>query len=128
MTAVLGALSKAMGMDLRPAFQVKDVSHHEVTRRVVRRDPEKGFIYEDVTEPAGHMVFFPHGHSIHVRTLDELERLHFTHAAAIVDMKTGEVVPPTGEVSLEELSNRRTKGNRRNGGLASLIEDADAEE
>ena len=124
MSAQLQAMSRAMGMDLKPAFQVKDVSHRTVTSKVVRRDPKLGLVYEDKEVQAGYMVFFPHGHSIHVDKA-ELSRLHFTHDASIVDMKTGEVVPPVGEVSLEELSNRKTQKTRRNGGLASLVDDAD---
>lgn len=75
----------------KPAFSV-EILEGTRKRTVCKRDPEKGFRYEDVEEPAGYLVTFPRGHSIRVKDKQELQRLGFTEALPIVDMSTGDVI------------------------------------
>ena len=104
---------------IQPRYEVEQVDEM-VTRTLTRfehqRDEDgkiirgKGhFVYEEIEEPFGYMVYFPSGHSLRVRTTEELRRLGFHKQAGLVDMETGEVIKPDEEVlSLKDRVLRKT--------------------
>ncbi len=63
-------------------------------------------------EDRGFMVYFPDGHSIHVRNENKLKELGFNKPANFVDMETGEEVDQPLAISLKELSARKTQPSR----------------
>lgn len=58
----------------------------EVTRKHRKWEPGKGFYDEDVLEPAGFLVFFPKGHNLRLKTLDELEFYGLTNDPRFANM------------------------------------------
>jgi hypothetical protein len=56
------------------------------------------------------MVYFPRGHAIRVRNMQELRRLGFDRQPGLVDMDSGEeVAVAETEVSLRDMSERKIK-------------------
>lgn len=102
-------------MKIRPRFETEDVSDRKFTRRIAKHNG-KTFSYAEKTEKGGFMVYFPQGHSIHVRTERELKRLGFDRAPSMIDMVTGEEV--NMNTSLKERSGwmtKVTKGSQSDG-------------
>lgn len=120
--------------NLKPAFQVKPFKG-ETVRNVCAfikdKDDEKqykappghrGLYSREVKDTGGYIVYFPHGHSIRVRTDEELDRLKLDIGKApYVDMDTGETVQ-MGQ-SLEALSNAKLARSRS--GRAALAAEED---
>lgn len=96
-------------MNIRPRFETEPVKDQNFTRTVAKHDG-KTFSYAKKSEKGGYMVYFPQGHSIHVRTDKELKRLGFDRPSGFIDMESGEEVPLN--MSLKERSIRKTKPSR----------------
>ena len=100
-----------MERNLKPRFEVQELEG-TLPRRVatpkIRLDDDGkpklnkdgdnillgGFEYEDIQCPAGWMVYFPSGSSIHVWTKEEMERQGFLGEVPLTDMDTGDTVGP----------------------------------
>lgn len=76
---------------IKPAFTVEKLDG-TYKRTVYERDKEKGLIRKEEEAPRGYLVRMLKGHSIHVATYPELERLGFAGAVPLVDASEGEVV------------------------------------
>lgn len=100
-----------LGMDIKPRFETEDISAKKFIRTVANHNG-KGLSYEKKDTKCGYMVYFPQGHSIHVRTRAELKRLGFDRQAGLIDMESGEEVPVNANRSLKEHVNRKTKPTR----------------
>lgn len=94
------------GQDVKPEFEVEIL---EGTEKVIRSFYEDGkFTQKEETIPRGYMVYFPAGHSIRVRSMEEMRRLGFDRAPNLVDMESGEEIPKSN-TSLKENTRRRTR-------------------
>lgn len=103
-------LSQMQAMDVRKPYEVYPLPGSvKKTKRSIKAVGEKTLangksrtIYrhftEEVTEPAGFIVKFPFGHSIRVRSQEELERLGFHLVPGLVSMVTGDVILPNTTV------------------------------
>lgn len=108
-----------MQPQLRPQYQVEPLEgkrKKRIVRIVAKKDEDTGkiareFVFDEKEVPAGYMVYFPQGHSIRVSE-EELVRLGFKEDPDLVDMSTGDVLPAQKQVSLKELTKRRTKPSR----------------
>jgi len=88
---------------------VHDIMREEKTNKFL------GFNKRTVKEPAGYMVYFPHGHSIRVESEQRLKEMGFADRSGFVDLDTGELVEEAGNVrSLKEMVlSKATKRARR---------------
>ena len=100
-----------LGMDIKPRFETEDISAKKFIRTIASHNG-KTFSFEKKDDKCGYMVYFPQGHSIHVRTTEELKRLGFHRQAGLIDMESGEEVPMSMNRSLKEHVVRKTKPSR----------------
>jgi len=100
-----------LGMEIKPRFETEDISEKKSIRTIANHDG-KTFTFEKKDDQCGYMVYFPQGHSIHIRTKGELKRLGFHRQANLIDMESGEEVPLAMNRSLKEHVNRKTKPSR----------------
>lgn len=100
-----------IGLDIKPRFETEDISAKKFIRNVAKHDG-KSFSFDKKDMKCGYMVYFPQGHSIHVRTKEELKRLGFDRQAGLIDMESGEEVPVSMNRSLKEHVIRKTKPTR----------------
>jgi hypothetical protein len=86
----------------------------DTTKRVlVKKENGKNFEYEEVAISGGFMVYFPQGHSIRVRNVEELRRLGISPSKIpLVDMNSGEEVGDEVSTSLKQSVERSTKPAR----------------
>ena len=68
-----------------------------------------GFEYEDREVPAGWMVYFPNGSSIHVWTEEEMIRQNFLEDPDLVNMETGDLMGKSSNVSLKSRSEQKER-------------------
>lgn len=108
-------------MDVKPRFETEAIKGKTYQRNVYTHDG-KGLKATKKETKRGYMVYFPQGHSIHVRDDVELKRLGFHRTPALVDMTTGEELPAQLNTSLKERSARMTKPSRGNDGAETLDE------
>ena len=98
--------------DIKPRFEV-DVLKGKRVRRMASPKKDKngkllgGFEYTDVDAPAGYMVYFPSGSSIHIWTMEEMIRQGFDKDPKLVDMESGEERPAMEDISLKSRSERK---------------------
>jgi len=116
---------------IKPRFQVEKLKGKQ-TRKVYRYvpqprlDPEGNqmvsedgvklwgkskLVVEEVTEPLGYMVYFPKGHSVHIRTEQELRALGFDRSPTLVDLESGEEMED-GTQDLKSYVASKTKPGR----------------
>lgn len=76
---------------IKPAYTVEKLDG-TFKKTVYKRDSEKGLVQTIVEAPRGYMVRMLKGHSIHIETYKELERLGFAGAVPLVDVAEGEKV------------------------------------
>jgi len=109
-----------MSENVKPRFEVHQLDG-EGTRRIAKPKTDKegkllgGFEFVDKKVPAGWMVYFPNGSSIHVWTQEEMERQGFLSAPDLVNMETGDLMGKSNTQSLKDRSiqkERATKGSR----------------
>ena len=108
-----------MSRTVRPRFEVHKLKGKGV-RHIASPKTDKegkllgGFEYEDKEVPAGWMIYFPNGSSVHIWTEEEMERQGFLLDPAIVNMETGDETPPVSSTSLKAKSEQmsaRTKSS-----------------
>jgi hypothetical protein len=98
------------GQQVAPKFEVEDVSDREFTRTIAQWDAKgKKLSYKEKKEKGGYMVYFPQGHSIHVRSKEEMKRLGFDRAPNLVDLESGEEMPVPQQMSLKNRVAAKTK-------------------
>lgn len=104
--------------DVKPKFEVEEVDETVTETHIVREDGRN--IEKKVEVPYGFNVYFPAGHSMRVRTKEELQRLGFTDSPELVDMESGDTVAKQG-YSLKKHVQRNTskKTTRRNSATGS---------
>jgi hypothetical protein len=111
--------------NVQPRFEVEHITDQTVTVRKLRYVSKEVEIsgkarvvrsreeYEE-EEPFGYMAYFPLGHSIRIRTMEELRRLGLHKQPGLVDMDTGHVITEDSEkLSLKELVARKTTPPQR---------------
>lgn len=81
----------------RPAFMVQKLEG-TFKKKLVSRDKKQGFVYKEVDRDRGWLVSFPakhasaKGHSIHIESYEELERLGFADTEVPLVDEDGEKV------------------------------------
>jgi len=95
--------------DVKPAYEVEMLEGKEMVTRSYYEDGTYKQVEEKVDR--GWMVYFPNGHSIRVRSSDEMRRLGFMDAPNLLDMETGEEVH-NPKVSLKENARRKTRSRK----------------
>lgn len=111
--------------NVQPRFEVEHVPDVTVTVRkfkYVEKEFEAGGkkrivrerIEAEEEEPFGYMAYFPLGHSIRVRNMEELRRLGLDRQPGLVDMDTGhEITPDREKISVKEMVARKTAHAQR---------------
>jgi len=90
---------------IKPAFTVSEGGPY--TRRIATFNKEKKtFEYSDKQEETSFILTMARGHSIRVRTMEEVERIAGRSGVKLVDLETGE---DKGTVPL--LVQKRGRGN-----------------
>lgn len=127
-------------MDFKPAFQAERVTgkftrmvmHIEEDVRKVGPLGEKSVItrklvphQEEFTD--GYMVYFPQGHSLFIAADDDeqLRRIGVLEQPRLVDMNSGEEVPPDVNLTPKEIVERSQLNRPRRGstgGLTAIME------
>jgi len=97
--------------NVKPRYEVEAVDD-TVTETHFRREDGRN-VEHKVEVPYGYNVYFPAGHSIRVRTDEELERLGFNKPAELVNEETGEVVGTTAETTLKRNVQHRAAASKR---------------
>ena len=97
--------------NIKPRFEVEDRTDEVVKVPQMKREDGRNVEHE-VEESYGWHVYFPAGHSMRVRTRDELRTLGFDQAPDLIDQDTGDVVG-TQQTSLKKLSQRRAGASKR---------------
>lgn len=111
------------GVDVQPRFEVEFVDEMvtDLKHKYIRPEKDKEgtvikaghFETEEVEAPFGYMVYFPQGHSLRVKSLEELRRLGFHRQPGLVDMESGEVIKEDTEtLSLKDRVLRKTSAPR----------------
>ena len=101
-----------MSRTVRPRFEVHKLKGKGV-RHIASPKTDKegkllgGFEYEDKEVPAGWMVYFPNGSSVHIWTEEEMERCGFLADPTLIDMESGEEVPQAAPQSLKSRSEQK---------------------
>jgi hypothetical protein len=89
--------------------ELRDADNHRIMKSRERKEVA-------VEQPRGWMVYFPRGHSVHVRTRKEMQRLGYLDAPQRVDLD-GDTEPddhPVGQpTTLKERSRRLASPARR---------------
>lgn len=57
-----------------------------VRRPIVRLDPGKGIVHEDVDVPAGYLVYFPRGHVLRFKSKEELKRYGLDRPPRVINL------------------------------------------
>jgi hypothetical protein len=96
--------------NIKPRYEVEFVDETVIETHVKREDGRN--IEHEVEVPYGYNVYFPAGHSIRVRTTEELKRLGFDVPAELID-EDGEVVGTTQQMSLKKNVNLRAQASKR---------------
>lgn len=109
-----------MQQNIKPRFEVEHVDTEVEETHLVREDGRN--VEKTVTVPYGYNVYFPAGHSIRVRTKEELQRLGFDQDAELIDEETGEVVGHAGQQSLKKGVQRRTAASKRRNASTSSVD------
>ena len=97
------------GKNIKPRYEVEFVDEEVTEKHFVREDGRN--VEKEVQVPYGYNVYFPAGHSIRVRTEDELRRLGYDVPAELID-EDGEVVGTTQQ-SLKKHVQRRAGASKR---------------
>lgn len=108
-----------LGMQIKPRFETEDISAKKFVRTIAKHNG-KTISFDKKDDKCGYMIYFPQGHSIHVRTVEELRRLGFDRRPSMIDMESGEDVPLQINQSLKEHVNRRTKPSRASANVETL--------
>ena len=106
-------------LNIKPRFETEDISAKKFIRVIANHDGKK-LNYTKQDDNCGYMVYFPQGHSIHVRSKAELRRLGFDCQADLVDMENGDVVPTQVNTGLKEYVSRKTKPSRASSAVETL--------
>ena len=105
-------IKKAFMVKELPGQRTKKVFDYEEVKnnkgKLVRQRTET-----DVPVPNGWMVFFPNGSSIHVTSIEEMNRLGFAEGerirnAKLIDLDSGEIVGDAGDTDFETISERKS--------------------
>ena len=106
--------------DIKPAYEVEAL---EGTQEVTLTKLVDGVITQTVEEvPLGWMVYFPAGHSIRVRTIEELHRMGFDAPPDLLDMESGETVA-LSNTSLKENTRRKTRSRKKSSATGGITKD-----
>ena len=97
--------------NIKPRFEVEYVDEKVTETHYVREDGMN--VAKEVEVPYGWNVYFPAGHSMRVRTKEELQRLGFDQDAELINEETGEVVGTTAQQSLKRNVAHRQAASRR---------------
>jgi len=95
--------------NIKPRFEVHPINRM-VTETHYRRTEDGVNEAYSVQVPYGYDVYFPAGHSIRVRTDEEMQRLGFMDPPDLIDMDSGDVVGQSQPVSLQQVVMRRAAG------------------
>lgn len=111
--------------DVRPRYEVERLDG--TVERVVTKIVDGQFQQEIVEEPAGFMLYLPHGGSIRARSEAHLRELGVDPALhpGLIDMESGEQVVPPQSVSLKQQSQARTQRSKSSKASASSAPDPD---
>lgn len=115
---------------LLPAFETERLDGPKVERTVHAVSKGGGFVTKVVKSDLGYMVYFPKGHSIHVRSEKELRRLGFHVSPGLIDLVTGESLAPKN-TSLREIVSKKTRnlrGSRATTGEDDVVDNGFAED
>ena len=106
--------------NIKPRYEVEKVDEMVTETRLVREDGRN--VEKKVEVPFGFMVYFPAGHSIRVKTEEELKRLGYDGPAELIDEETGDVVGSTAQTSLKRAVQRRTSASKRRPAATSSVD------
>jgi hypothetical protein len=96
--------------NIKPRYEVEFVDEMVKETHYVREDDRN--VEKEVEVPHGYNVYFPAGHSIRVRTKEELERLGYDQPAELID-EDGEVVGSTAQQTLKRNVQHRAAASKR---------------
>lgn len=96
--------------NIKPRYEVEKVDEMVIETHVVRENGRN--VEKEVEVPYGFNVYFPAGHSIRVRTEEELHRLGYDTPAELID-EDGEVVGTTAAMSLKKHVQRTAGASKR---------------
>jgi len=130
-------MSGHSNVDFKPTFQAEKVTgtfyrtvmHIEEDIREVGPLKNKQIIARKIVPKReefyeGYMVYFPQGHSMFVAAddVDQLQRIGVIEGPALIDMNSGELVPPHLVLTPKEIVENRQSNRPRpkQGGLATL--------
>ena len=99
------------GKNIKPRYEVEFVDEEVTEKHFVREDGRN--VEKEVQVPYGYNVYFPAGHSMRVRTDDELKRLGFDKPAELIDEDTGDVVGSTQHSLKRNVQHRAGASKRR---------------
>lgn len=97
--------------NIKPRYEVEAVDETVIETHYVREDGRN--VEKEVEVPYGFNVYFPAGHSIRVRTDEELRRLGFDSPAELIDEETGDVVGSTAQQTLKRNVQHRAAASKR---------------
>lgn len=100
-----------MRQNIKPRYEVEHVDDVVVETHYERKDGRNVEVEKEV--PYGYNVYFPAGHSMRVRTDEELARLGFDKPAELIDEETGEVVGSAQSTLKRNVQHRQEASKRR---------------
>ena len=103
---------------IKPRYEVEQVNDTVKEKHFVRKDGRNEEITVEV--PYGYNVYFPAGHSIRVRTAEELHRLGYDKPAELINEETGDVVGTTQQFSLKKNVQRNAGASGKRAHTSSI--------
>ena len=100
-----------MNQNIKPRYEVEFVDQDIEETHMVRENDRN--VEKKVKVPYGYNVYFPAGHSIRVRTKEELQRLGYDTPAELIDEETGDIVGTTQQHSLKRNVQHRAAASKR---------------
>lgn len=95
---------------IKPSYEVEYVDEVVTETHISRENGQN--TEKEVDVPYGFNVYFPAGHSIRVRTEEELRRLGYDRPAELID-EDGEVVGSTAQQTLKRNVQHRASASKR---------------
>jgi hypothetical protein len=107
-----------MTQNIKPRYEVERVDEM-VTETHFKRENDRN-VEHKVEVPYGYNVYFPAGHSMRVRTDEDMRHLGFDRPADLVDEDTGDVVGTTQQHSLKRNVQRRSGASKRSASTSTV--------